>query len=332
MVLDANNRIEAFNKSMREFIGHKYGEIVGKTTLEAFHSIELHDAVEKVRATKQPMLQEIGLGDTNKFMLDVNVSVIKPPPGQSEKIMLVFHDVTRLKQLENIRADFVANVTHEIKTPLTAIIGFVETLQQGALDDTATARKFLRIIHDHGLRLNRLVDDLLTLSKIELGETMLQVQSLVIDHLVESVLAVIRPQSEEKNLHIVKEIPGDLPQLVADRDKLSQIILNVLDNAVKFTPEGGRITIAAAITQEKYMNIKISDTGIGIPRGEISRLGERFYRVDKTRSREMGGTGLGLSIVKHLLKVSQGWMDIESKPGVGTTVSVFVPLSPTIVS
>jgi two-component system phosphate regulon sensor histidine kinase PhoR len=331
MVLDADNRIEAFNRSMRKIIGDRYGDIVGKTILEAFRSTALHDAIEQVRRTNEPILQEMELGDAGK-VLDVNLSIIKAPPGQMEKVMLVFHDVTRLKQLECVRADFVANVTHEIKTPLTAIIGFVETLQHGALNDTATAQKFLHIIHDHALRLNRLVDDLLTLSKIELGETRLQIEPLAVDHLMDSVLAVVQPRAEEKNLQIIRDFSGELPPLRADRDKISQIMLNILDNAVKFTPEGGRITITAMPSQDDQINIRISDTGIGIPKDEISRLGERFYRVDKTRSREMGGTGLGLSIVKHLLIICQGRMEIESKPGTGTTVSIFIPLSPTISS
>ncbi len=328
MVLDAENRIETLNKSMREILDARTEEIIGKTTLETFHSTRLHDAVEQVRATKQAQLQEIALGETGKVLLDVNVSVIKAPPGQPEKVMLVFHDVTRLKQLECVRADFVANVTHEIKTPLTAIIGFVETLQQGALDDGATARKFLQIIHDHALRLDRLVDDLLTLSRIELGETALEVKPFAFDHLLENILAVIHAKAAEKGLQIASDVPGTLPLLNADRDKISQILLNVLDNAVKFTPHGGRITVSVSVGKDDVLNIRISDTGIGIPKDEISRLGERFYRVDKTRSREMGGTGLGLSIVKHLLKVSQGWMDIESRPGAGTTVSLFIPLTP----
>jgi len=332
MVLDTDNRIEVFNRSMKKIIGDRYGDIVGKTILEAFRSAALHDAVEQVRRTHEPMLQEIELGDTSKVLLDVNLSIIKAPPGQAEKVMLVFHDVTRLKQLECVRADFVANVTHEIKTPLTAIIGFVETLQQGALNDAATAGKFLQIIHDHALRLNRLVDDLLTLSKIELGETRLQMEQLAIDHFMDSVLAVIQPRAAEKNLHIVRDFASDLPPLRADRDKISQILLNILDNAVKFTPEGGRITITATPLQDDQINIRISDTGIGIPKDEIPRLGERFYRVDKTRSREMGGTGLGLSIVKHLLVICQGRMEIESRPGAGTTISLFIPLSPKVVS
>ena len=330
MVLDSQNRIEGLNKGMAEMIGREYADIVGKTPIEAFRNIALQDALNRFRQAGEIVLEEITLGDENPMILDVNISAVKSLPGQDPKTMIVFHNVTRLKKLEQVRADFVANVTHEIKTPLTAIIGFVETLQQGAIDDRAKAQKFLLTIHENAQRLNRLVDDLLTLSSIELGETELHLEGLALEDVFETALTLISPRAALKNVRIQRDVQPGLPMVCADRDRLVQILVNVLDNAVKFTPEGGSVSITASPEVQGSVVIKITDTGIGISKSELPRLGERFYRIDKTRSREMGGTGLGLSIVKHLMKAHEGSMEIESTLGKGTTVSLHFPVSPAV--
>ena len=330
MVLDSQNRIEGLNKGMAEMIGREYADIVGKTPIEAFRNIALQDALNRFRQAGEIVLEEITLGDENPMILDVNISAVKSLPGQDPKTMIVFHNVTRLKKLEQVRADFVANVTHEIKTPLTAIIGFVETLQQGAIDDRVKAQKFLLTIHENAQRLNRLVDDLLTLSSIELGETELHLEGLALEDVFETALTLISPRAALKNVRIQREVQPGLPRVRADRDRLVQILVNVLDNAVKFTPEGGSVSITASPEVQGSVVIKITDTGIGISKSELPRLGERFYRIDKTRSREMGGTGLGLSIVKHLMKAHEGSMEIESTLGKGTTVSLHFPVSPVV--
>ena len=330
MVLDSQNRIEGLNKGMAEMIGREYADIVGKTPIEAFRNIALQDALNRFRQAGEIVLEEITLGDENPMILDVNISAVKSLPGQDPKTMIVFHNVTRLKKLEQVRADFVANVTHEIKTPLTAIIGFVETLQQGAIDDRAKAQKFLLTIHENAQRLNRLVDDLLTLSSIELGETELHLEGLALEDVFETALTLISPRAALKNVRIQRDVQPGLPMVRADRDRLVQILVNVLDNAVKFTPEGGSVSITASPEVQGSVVIKITDTGIGISKSELPRLGERFYRIDKTRSREMGGTGLGLSIVKHLMKAHEGSMEIESTLGKGTTVSLHFPVSPAV--
>ena len=330
MVLDSQNRIEGLNKGMAEMIGREYADIVGKTPMEAFRNIALQDALNRFRQAGEIVLEEITLGDENPMILDVNISAVKSLPGQDPKTMIVFHNVTRLKKLEQVRADFVANVTHEIKTPLTAIIGFVETLQQGAIDDRAKAQKFLLTIHENAQRLNRLVDDLLTLSRIELGETELHLEGLALEDVFETALTLISLRAALKNVRIQRDVQPGLPMVRADRDRLVQILVNVLDNAVKFTSEGGSVSITASPEVQGSVVIKITDTGIGISKSELPRLGERFYRIDKTRSREMGGTGLGLSIVKHLMKAHEGSMEIESTLGKGTTVSLHFPVSPAV--
>jgi two-component system phosphate regulon sensor histidine kinase PhoR len=326
MVLGTQHRIEGLNKGMAEIIGREYADIVGKTPLEAFRNVELQDALNRFRQTGEPVLQEIFLGDDKPLVLDVSISAVKNLPGQEPKTMMVFHDVTRLKQLERMRVDFVANVTHEIKTPLTAIIGFVETLEQGAIEDAASARKFLQTIRENAGRLDRLVDDLLTLSNVELGETQLHVEGVSVADVLEKARMLIQTKADLKNIVIRTDLPAALPLIRADRDRAVQVLLNILDNAVKFTPDGGQVSITASEDQQGFMMIKVSDTGSGIPKSELPRLGERFYRVDKTRSRDLGGTGLGLSIVKHLMKAHQGSMEIDSTPGKGTVVSLKFPI------
>jgi two-component system phosphate regulon sensor histidine kinase PhoR len=325
LILDHQGRIEIVNRGMWAMIGERYRDIVGKTPLEAFRNLGLQKALDKYRSGDMPVSQEIELGDGEPVMLDVSITPVRGVDAAEGKTMLVFHDVTRLKKLERMRVDFVANVTHEIKTPLTAILGFVETLQEGAIEDRETAKKFLSTIARHAERLNRLVEDLLTISNIELGEMRFCFESVALSGVAQSVLHMIQLKAREKKIELTSAIPEDFPLISADRDRLSQILINVLDNAVKFTPEGGTVTLSAAQAAGNEVVVKIADTGIGVPRDEISRLGERFYRVDKTRSRELGGTGLGLSIVKHLMTAHKGRMEVESLLGRGTTVSLYFP-------
>jgi two-component system phosphate regulon sensor histidine kinase PhoR len=326
LVINKQNRIEFLNRSLKEILGNEgITDILDKTPLEAFRNIELQDALDLFRDSGGPVLREISLGQEAPIILDVTISAVHGLPEEEQKTMMVFHDVTRLKKLEKIREDFVANVTHEIKTPLTAIIGFIETLEQGAINEEATAKKFLNIISENAHRLGRLVDDLLILSSIELGEMTLRFESVSIANVIESVLPMFETKAAEKALTVDKSISHGLSFIWADRDKMAQILVNILDNAVKFTPSGGKISISAVQGDSGFVVVKVTDTGTGIQKSEIPRLGERFYRADKTRSREMGGTGLGLSIVKHLMKAHNGSIDIESQVGKGTTVSLAFP-------
>ena len=324
MVLDGQGRIESLNRGMTEMIGLDYADIVKKTPIEVMRNIELQDALNRFRRGEEPALREIALGTIHPRILDVTISTVKSPPGQEPKTMLVFHDVTRLKKLERMRVDFVANVTHEIKTPLTAINGFVETLEGGAIRDPALANRFLQTIRENVLRLNRLVDDLLTLSSIELGESALHSESVALGEILDKAQALILAKAAVKGVVLKTDLPPDLPAILADRDRAVQVLLNSLDNAGKVSPEGGKIDVKAA-EENEFVAVRVTDQGPGIPAGEIPRLGERFYRVDKTRSRELGGTGLGLSIVKHLMQAHGGAMEIESAPGRGATVILRFP-------
>ncbi|MGV8058339.1 MAG: ATP-binding protein [Smithellaceae bacterium] len=325
MILDASDRIEVVNQAMSNILAMQYGDVAGKTLMEAFRNVELQKAFLKYKETRQIVSQEITLGNLQPVILGVSISGVKGNTD-NEKTMIVFHDVTRLKKLEQVRVDFVANVTHEIRTPLTAILGYLETIRDGAIKNPEETRKFIDIIISQAQRLNRLVEDLLIISRIELGEMNFHFEDTSLKDVLAGILPLVEPQARLKNIALDNLISAKPVPIKADKDRLSQIIINVLDNAVKFTPENGKVSIAAD-ESNGYAVITVSDTGIGVPKEELERLGERFYRVDRNRSRELGGTGLGLSIVKHLMIAHGGKIEIESKLGHGTKVSLFFPLT-----
>jgi two-component system phosphate regulon sensor histidine kinase PhoR len=325
MILNAADRIEVVNQAMSNILAMQYGDVTGKTLMEVFRNVDLQKAFLKFKETQELISQEITLGSIQPVMLTVSISGIKGRTD-NEKTMVVFHDVTLLKKLERVRVDFVANVTHEIRTPLTAILGYLETIRDGAIENPEEARKFIDIILKHAQRLNRLVEDLLTISKIELGEINFHFENASLADAVSNVMPLMEPKARLKNIEISNLVPEKLSLIKADKDRLAQIFVNILDNAVKFTPEHGKVSMTAEEVNG-YIVIAVSDTGIGVPREEIERLGERFYRVDRNRSRELGGTGLGLSIVKHLIIAHGGKMEITSQQGHGTKVSLFFPLA-----
>jgi two-component system phosphate regulon sensor histidine kinase PhoR len=239
---------------------------------------------------------------------------------------MVLHDLTDLRRLEQVRTEFVANVSHELRTPLTAIQGYLETLLGGALDERQHARRFLEIAFRHTERLGRLLNDLTDLSNIELGKVTLRLGPVPIADVVHSVLDIIRPRAETGRVGLIADVqPSDLT-VNADHDRLAQILINLVDNAVKYTPENGWVTVAARPLDPGRAEVRVRDTGVGIPRADLPRLTERFYRVDKARSRELGGTGLGLAIVKHLVLAHGGELSIESEEGEGTTVRFTLPM------
>ncbi|MBW6486968.1 MAG: PAS domain-containing protein [Syntrophobacterales bacterium] len=326
MLLDAEGRIESLNRSMEMMIARPQEEAIGKTLIEVLRNAGLHDALKRFRETGESVCEEIAIGDEHPVVMSVTIAALNSETGGGQKMLLAFNDVTRLKGLERIRTDFIANVTHEIRTPLTAIIGFAETLRQGALENREMAGRFIDTIRENAERLNRLVDDLTTLSVLELGEARLQREGLSLAEEVKRALLVTGGRAGQKGLAMRMDIPQDLPLIFADRDRLTQILINIIDNALKFTPEGGIISLTALPEGDDFLALIVADTGPGIPEAELPRLGERFYRADKTRSRKLGGTGLGLSIVKHLMKAHGGRMNIQSAPGKGTTVSLSFPV------
>jgi len=323
LILDAGGRIEFISPALDGLLSEHLGNTMGKTLMEAFRNVELHKAFQKYKSEGSNISTEITLGNVEPVIMRVTISEIRDYPGE-EKVMVVFHDITRLKKLEIIRTDFVANVTHEIRTPLTAIIGYLETIKSDRVKKAEDIKKFVDIMLKQAERLNRLVEDLMTISKIELGETNFKHEDIDLAEVIGGVIPLFETKASEKNIKIINELPQNTITISGDKDRLMQIFVNLLDNAVKFNLDDGTVTINATEEKEGVI-INIIDTGAGIPKEEIQRLGERFYRVDKTRSRDLGGTGLGLSIVKHLMIAHGGRMEIKSEISKGTVVSLFFP-------
>lgn len=336
MLTDTKGRIQLTNSAAKSFFAIE-SDIEGRTLMETLRKSELMEVVEKVVESGQTQSHEIDVTHPKELFLMTTAApfLVK---GEVSGVILAFHDITRLRQLEEVRKDFVANVSHEIKTPITAIKGFAETLLEGAIDDRENAPKFLEAIKNHSERLNSLVNDLLTLSRIELGDIKIDKEDVDLDDVVDTVFAILRDKARSKGLYLKKEIPPEILEIKADRDRLIQILLNLVDNGIKFTEDGGikikvqssmfkiqKEEIGVSSSPGDFIEITVEDSGIGIPKKHISRLGERFYRVDRARSRELGGTGLGLAIVKHLVK-AHGWeMEIESVQGKGTKVKIVIP-------
>lgn len=236
-------------------------------------------------------------------------------------------NIRNLHRLEQVRKDFVANVSHELRTPLTAIRGYVEALQDGGKDQPEQLDRFLDIIRAHADRLNLIITDLLLLSKIESGQAPLKQEPVALAGLIDRTVGLLHHLIEKKHHTVAVNIPSDLPPILGDEERLGQVFSNLLDNAVKYTLEHGTITISA-LAGKKFVEVGVADTGIGIPPQDIPRIFERFYRVDKARSRELGGTGLGLAIVKHLVEGHGGTVSVESSPGKSTTFFVKLPTAP----
>jgi two-component system phosphate regulon sensor histidine kinase PhoR len=332
MLTDTKGRVLLTNSTAKNFFGIE-SDIEGRTLMEALRKAELMEIIDNVVESRETISYEVEITHPKELYLMTTASpfLVK---GEVSGVVLAFHDITRLRQLEEVRKDFVANVSHEIKTPITAIKGFAETLLEGAIDDRENAPKFLEAIKNHSERLNSLVNDLLTLSRIELGDIKIEKEDVDLDDVVDTVFAILRDKAKSKGLYLKKEIPPEILEIKADRDRLIQILLNLVDNGIKFTEDGGvKIKVQSSkfkVQKEEekdFIEITVEDTGIGIPKKHIPRLGERFYRVDRARSRELGGTGLGLAIVKHLVK-AHGWeMVIESTQGQGTRVRLLYPVS-----
>lgn len=320
LIIDARGVITLSSSSAKEFFGDI--PMTGMRFIEVVRNHEFSDLMEEVRRSYSPGMTEFRIETPMEKYLSVKVSPLFYKENEISGFLAVFHDITQIEKLEQVRKDFVANVSHEIKTPITAIKGFADTLLEGALDDKENAAGFIRTIKANSERINSLVDDLMTISKIELGVIKVEKTMIDIDDVFNTVLALFYDKAAAKNLSLaVSNRPG-LLEIDADRNRLIQIFTNLVDNAMKFTETGG---VTFGIDQEDEETfLFVEDTGIGVPAKYLPRLGERFYRVDPARSRKMGGTGLGLAIVKHLVK-AHGWtMQLESAPGKGTKVKILI--------
>ena len=322
IVVDSSDRILISNRSFSDMFRIPLGGIEGRPYRDVIKSGEICGIISGSIKSMEPVRKEISINDAGRVFL-IQISDIVSAGGKFLGIVAVFHDITQIKKLERLRSEFVANVSHEIKTPVTAISGAVETLLGGAMRDETEAKEFLEMILSHSVRLNNIVNDLLVLSKIESEEIKMDIAPADIKSIVGNVVKLLAENIGSKKQKIKIDIPDGLPSIPADEKKLEQVFLNLLDNAVKFTPENGEIAVRAEDAKDA-VKIEISDTGIGIPAEHIGRIFERFYRVDTARSREMGGTGLGLSIVKHIVNLHKGRITVESRLGKGSTFTVFL--------
>ena len=239
---------------------------------------------------------------------------------------VVEREFTEMKRLENYRRDFIGNVSHELKTPIFAIRGFAETLLGGALEDEAVSRKFLSKIERNANRLGALAQDLSDISRLEMGQRAMQFQPFSLKRLVSDVLESTDALATSRNVRVSVSVSRSLPAVIGDSSQLRQVVMNLLVNAIKYSDDGGKVRIKARTRKDERIRITVSDNGIGIEQEHIDRLTERFFRVDKSRSRSAGGTGLGLSIVKHILAAHEQVLQIESKPGVGSKFSFDLPI------
>ncbi|HAM54968.1 MAG TPA: PAS domain-containing sensor histidine kinase [Candidatus Rokubacteria bacterium] len=329
MAVDGQGCILWMNERARVLAGVGAGPVEGRPLLEAVRNADLHEIVKEARAAAEGvgLHRELRLTRLPVRSLQVTAVPLRLGAG-APAVVMVFHDVTELRRLEQIRTEFIANVSHELRTPLTAIHGYLETLLEGGLGDPERAREFLEIAHRHTERLGRLLADLTDLSNIELGRVQLRLAPVALGDVVESVFGIIRPKAQTGRVVLDARLPADLPLVRADRDRLAQVLLNLVDNAVKYSPAAGHVTVSAAATAHETVEVTVSDTGIGIPPADLPRITERFYRVDRARSRELGGTGLGLAIVKHLVLAHGGELRIDSRQGQETVVAFTLPTSP----
>lgn len=311
LVLDKQGRIIHANESFWRVAGTQ--PVEGKLYWEAIRNPRLAELLKKVGTEKRNFMEELTLGD-RIFMCSVT------PLEGGEEIVSIFHDITEIKNIEKIKKDFVINVSHELRTPLTAIKGYAETLRKEV--EATPGKKYVEIIERNTNRLINIVNDLLLLSSLE-EKPALELEDIDLRDFLENVLKIFDQRLKDKRLSLVADVKENLPTIKADSFKLEQMLVNLLDNAIKYTDQG-EIAISAGV-QENRVRIQVRDTGIGIPKENIPRIFERFYVVDKSRSRKSGGTGLGLSIVKHIVFLHQGTIGIESIPGEGTTVTVTLP-------
>lgn len=317
LALDSSNRIRIANESIREMFSLS-NELQGKTIMETFRLHELDEIVKRLSTEKQILEIEISLPGLQNRIVLVNASAVLNQTGEYLGAILIFHDLTRLKKLENTRQEFVANVSHELRTPLSLIKGFVETLIDGAKDDPEVATKFLRTIDKHADRLTFLIEDLLTISQLESGQISLNFQNVSLRDVVKGVVDDLQSRAEEKRIQLASQV-SDQIMVRADADRLGQVLFNLVDNAIKYGRKEGQVLINAHQNGGAEIEVSVKDDGPGIPAEAQERIFERFYRVDKARSREQGGTGLGLSIVKHIVHSHSGRVWVKSEMGKGST-------------
>ena len=322
LLLDRSRKIYLANRAFKSLFGVKT-ELRGKTVVEALRLHELDELLQRAETEKQVLDYEIKLPGLSERWLQVNAAAITNAAGERDGTILVFHDLTRLKQLERQREEFVANVSHELRTPLSLIKGYVETLLDGARDNPEVAERFLKIIERNANRLDLLIQDLLAISALESGRMTLALQAVDLHALVEKVFSHLHTKAENKTVQLVNELPALIAN--GDANRLDQVLANLVDNAIKYGRVNGSVVVGGKKLADGRLEIFVRDDGPGIPPEALERVFERFYRVDKARSRDQGVTGLGLAIVKHIVHAHGGEVRVESELGRGATFFFTLP-------
>jgi two-component system phosphate regulon sensor histidine kinase PhoR len=310
----------------------------GRHFIEVCRDPRLQEFITSATSTdpSEVITAEVPIQNPGQRYLEASAATVRLAGGGAGRVF-VFHEITRLRAYETVRADFIANLTHELRTPLTALYGYAETLQKG-VEDHDTQQRFLGIIGRQSRRLARLIDDMVSLSDLERGLTPFKFEPLAPARILEEAAELMREQATRAGIELLVKSSPDLPDIPIDRDRIHEVMLNLLDNSLKYTPRGGQVTLDARTRLDGIdgaapprnlpgVEITVTDTGEGIPAAALPRLTERFYRVDRARSRELGGTGLGLAIVKHIVQLHHGTLHIESRLREGTTVTVWLPVS-----
>ena len=322
VLLDSEQRIEMMNPAVYQILGIDEN-LLGRSFLEMSKSYGLVQIIQQTYQKKKNRNEEIYIYYPNERILDVNTMVV--PDAKGNQVIVLLYDITEIRRLEKVRTDFVANASHELRTPVTALKGFSEVLLDGALDDPDRLRQFLEIIYKESKRLEILVNDILELSRVEQKQVPMKTEWISLNETVETCFKIIKPQAAAKGLKLrLLSNNADPIRFIGDQSRLEQILNNLIYNAVNYTDKGGKISVLLEETEDEIV-FHVADTGIGIPEESIERLFERFYRVDKGRSRNSGGTGLGLSIVRYLVQNMGGTISVKSTLGLGSTFTVHLP-------
>jgi two-component system phosphate regulon sensor histidine kinase PhoR len=322
-VVNGAERLVFANPGFAGILGLDIPPVSGSSLLEVIRQTELIGAVRRVLAGETRVEAEIVTGTVRQHFFAATVASVRA--GETSGAVIVLHDITDLRKLERVRRDFVANVSHEFRTPLTAIQGFAETLIGGAIDDPHNRGRFLGIILEHSRRLARLTEDLLRLSQMDAEQLELEIRPVSVAQLVESCYETAQRRASEKDLTLSLSLPSQLPEVAGDSRRIQEVLQNLLDNAIQYTLPGGKIVLSAEARNDEVV-FTVADTGIGIPQADQPRIFERFYRVDVARSREAGGTGLGLSIAKHLVEAHGGRIWVNSELGAGSKFHFSIPI------
>lgn len=321
LVIGEDTLILASNKAACSAFARKNGVLEGKRLSEAIRDLNLHEAFRKALEENKFSDLKLEILGAEKRKYDVHIAPIELDDTKSA--IGIFYDITQIERLETVRQEFFSNISHELRTPLTSILAFVETLEDGAIEDEENNRRFLRVIRRNAERMHRLIDDILELSSIESGNIKIQAKQISLSPLVKEIFTNLSKKASERRINLINKISADA-LIFADAVRLEQMLTNLIDNAVKFNREAGSVTVFAEQNGAKDV-ISVADTGEGISSEHLQRIFERFYRTDRARSGEIGGTGLGLAIVKHLARLHGGEISVSSTPGKGSTFSIELP-------